>query len=134
MSYLKRFCEECGMDKKRDEYKVNQWRNCGKKARCLDCQTKNGKTAKKAKGFFKKGEVVHCEECDQYMKAPEEEEVSGLRCAVPDCRHLIWAPGAKNPLPSETEDEPPKKVRMAPRRARVRPTCFSVRSCSRARA
>ena len=93
-----------------------------KKARCLDCQNKNGKTAKKAKGFFKKGEVVHCEECDQYMKAPEEEEVSGLRCAVPDCRHLIWAPGAKNPLPSETEDEPPKKVRMAPRRARVRGT------------
>ena len=31
------------MDKKRDEYKVNQRRNCGKKARCLDCQNKNGK-------------------------------------------------------------------------------------------
>ena len=58
--------------------------------------------AKRDIGCFKKGEVVHCGECDQYMQAPEEEEVSGLRCAVPDCRHLIWAPGAKNPLPAET--------------------------------
>ena len=43
---------------------------------------------------FKKGEVVECAECGAKMKAPEDEEVNGLKCA--SCRALIW-PGGKEP-------------------------------------
>ena len=126
MSYLKRFCEECGEHKRRDEYRVNQWRNCGPKARCLECQDSERKTKRGRNGVFKKGEVVHCGQCDQYMKAPEHEEVSGLRCAVADCRHLIWAPGSDDPAPQGVY----KSVRCAQRWS---PSCICARPASQHR-
>ena len=42
MAYLRRTCAICKENKLRDEYRVNQWRNRGSEARCIECQVTHG--------------------------------------------------------------------------------------------
>ena len=51
---------------------------------------------------------MKCDDCDSWMKAPEDEEVEGLKCSgmMTDgqkCRTTIWPKGSKRSAPDDDE-------------------------------
>ena len=64
-------------------------------------------------GCFEKGEIIQCLDCEAWMKAPDDEEVDGLKCngMMPDgqkCRATIWPDGgtaASDELERWTDEE-----------------------------